>query len=54
MIISLYLYHNKFNYYHNDAHLNNFFYKKVIKDDKYLYYKIGEDKYYIKNEVQLI
>lgn len=54
MIISLYLYHNKFNYYHNDAHLNNFFYKKVIKDDKYLYYKIGEDKYYIKNEGYLV
>ena len=53
-IISLYIYHNKFNYYHNDAHLNNFFYKKVIKNDKYLYYKIGEDKYYIKNEGYLV
>jgi|688.fasta_scaffold112513_4 hypothetical protein len=48
-ILSLYIFHNKFNYNHNDAHLNNFFYKKVVRDDKYFYYKIGDINLYVKN-----
>ena len=49
MIISIYLFHNKFNYFHNDTHLSNFLYKKVIADEKYFHYKIGDNHYYIKN-----
>ena len=49
LIISIYLFHNKFNYIHKDAHLKNFLYKKVVKDNKYFHYKIGDNNYYIKN-----
>ena len=49
LIISIYLFHNKFNYIHKDAHLKNFLYKKVNADDKYFHYKIGDNNYYIKN-----
>ena len=49
LIISIYLFHNKFNYFHNDTHLSNFLYKKVIPDEKYFHYKIGDNDYYIKN-----
>ena len=48
-LLSLLILHNKFKYYHKDAHLNNFFYKKVIPDNKYFHYKINETNYYIKN-----
>jgi hypothetical protein len=58
MLLSLYLFHNKFNYYHKDAHLKNFLYKKVTADNKYFHYRIKNTKsrsreyynYYIKNE----
>ena len=49
LLITIYLFHNKFNYYHNDAHLNNFLYKKVNNDNKYFHYKIGDKNYYIRN-----
>jgi hypothetical protein len=54
MFISLYIFHNKFNYYHNDAHISNFFYKKVQPDDSYFYYKINGIDYYIKNDGYLV
>ena len=47
--LSLYILHNKFNYYHNDAHLSNIFYKKIAKDNKYFHYIIKDINYYIKN-----
>lgn len=50
LIISIYLFHTKFNYFHNDAHLKNFLYKKVNNNDnKYYHYKVGDKDYYIKN-----
>jgi hypothetical protein len=49
LLLSIYLFHNKFKYYHKDAHLKNFLYKKVNVNDKYLHYKINENNYYIKN-----
>ena len=49
LIITIFLFHNKFEYYHNDTHLKNFLYKKVNADDKYFHYKIGDNNYYIKN-----
>ena len=49
IILSLYILHNKFKYYHNDAHLSNIFYKKITKDNKYFYYNINGINYYIKN-----
>ena len=53
-ILSLYIFHNKFGYLHNDTHVNNFFYKKIIKDDRYFYYKIGEEIFYVKNVGYLV
>ena len=53
-LLSLYIFHNKFNYYHKDSHLSNFFYKKVIKDNKYFHYQINGQNYYIKNVGYLI
>jgi len=49
MIISLYILHNKFNYIHNDTHLNNFLYKTVEEENNYFHYKINDKDYYIKN-----
>ena len=49
LIITIFLFHNKFEYYHNDTHLKNFLYKKVNADDKYFHYKIRDKDYYIKN-----
>ena len=49
LIITIFLFHNKFEYYHNDTHLKNFLYKKVNNDNKYFHYKIGDNNYYIKN-----
>ena len=51
LLLSIYLFHNKFNYYHKDAHLKNFLYKKVNvnEPDVYLHYKINDTNYYIKN-----
>lgn len=49
LLLSIYLYHNKFKFYHNDTHLKNFLFKKVIQDDKYFHYKIKSKNYYIKN-----
>jgi serine/threonine protein kinase len=58
MLLSIYLLHNKFNYYHNDAHLKNFLYKKVNVNEKYFHYKITKDgesnDYYIKNEGYIV
>jgi len=59
MLLSIYLFHNKFNYYHKDAHLKNFLYKKVTANEKYFHYKIknarGEEyNYYIKNEGYIV
>jgi|LakMenEpi03Aug12_release.lakeMendotaPanAssembly.Ray.scaffolds.fasta_scaffold13480_7 hypothetical protein len=54
IFISLYIFHNKFNYYHNDAHLKNFFYKKVQPEESYFHYKINGNDYYIKNEGYLV
>ena len=51
LLLSICLFHNKFKYYHRDAHLKNFLYKKVNDNDndKYFHYKINENNYYIKN-----
>jgi hypothetical protein len=49
LLLSICLFHNKFKYYHKDAHLKNFLYKKVNVNDKYSHYKINENNYYIKN-----
>jgi hypothetical protein len=49
IILSLYIFHNKFRYYHNDAHLNNFFYKKISPNNKYFHYIINGTNYYIQN-----
>jgi hypothetical protein len=49
MILSIYIFHNKFNYIHNDAHLRNFLYKTVNKEDNYFYYIINEKTYFVKN-----
>lgn len=49
MILSLYILHNKFDYIHNDTHLNNFLYKTVNKEDNYFHYYINGNNYYIKN-----
>jgi len=49
LIITIFLFHNKFEYYHNDTHLKNFLYKKVDNNNKYFHYKIGDNNYYIKN-----
>ena len=49
LIITIFLFHNKFEYYHNDTHLKNFLYKKVNNDNKYFHYKIRDKDYYIKN-----
>ena len=54
LLLSIYLFHNKFNYYHNDAHLKNFLYKKVVNDNKYYHYNISTNNYYIKNEGYVI
>ena len=58
MLLSIYLLHNKFKYYHNDAHLKNFLYKKVNVNEKYFHYKITKDEksndYYIKNEGYIV
>lgn len=53
-ILSLYIFHNKFEYLHNDTHVNNFFYKKIIKDDRYFYYNIGQQNFYVKNVGYLV
>jgi len=49
MILALYILHNKFNYIHNDAHLENFLYKTVEKENNYFHYSINGKNYYIKN-----
>jgi hypothetical protein len=51
LLLSIYLFHNKFKYYHKDAHLKNFLYKKVNinQEEAYLHYKINRKDYYIKN-----
>jgi hypothetical protein len=49
MILALYILHNKFNYIHNDAHLENFLYKTVVKENNYFHYNINGQNYYIKN-----
>jgi hypothetical protein len=49
LLLSICLFHNKFKYYHRDAHLKNFLYKKVNDNDKYFHYKINDNNYYIKN-----
>jgi hypothetical protein len=49
MILALYILHNKFNYIHNDAHLENFLYKTVEKENNYFHYSINGQNYYIKN-----
>ena len=58
ILLSIYLLHNKFNYYHNDAHLKNFLYKKVHADETYFHYKITKNgttnNYYIKNEGYIV
>ena len=58
ILLSIYLLHNKFNYYHNDAHLKNFLYKKVQADETYFHYKITKNgttnNYYIKNEGYIV
>jgi hypothetical protein len=49
LLLSIYLLHNKFHYYHNDAHLRNFLYKNVIQDSRYFHYQISGNNFYIKN-----
>ena len=50
MALSIYILHNKFKYYHKDAHLANFLYKKITtSNNDYFHYKINNENYYIKN-----
>jgi hypothetical protein len=53
-ILALFIFHNKFKYFHNDAHSNNFFFKKVIKNNKYFHYKINDNNFYVKNVGYLV
>jgi len=49
MYICVFLLH-KIGYYHNDTHLGNFFYKRIINNDnEYFHYNINGNNYYIKN-----
>ena len=49
MYICVFLLH-KIGYYHNDTHLGNFFYKRIINNDnEYYHYNINGNNYYLKN-----
>lgn len=55
MYVSILMLHKCINYYHKDAHNNNFFYKRVVNNNnKYLHYLINGIDIYIKITEYLI
>ncbi len=50
IILAVYSFHKYTGMKHNDVHHGNFLYHRINKTDSYLYYKIGDIDFYIKNE----